>query len=1011
MAKEVYRIEIPIETTDKYSDGLKKAEKDVKAFESTTKKASKSNKELGSTSEDAAKSVSRVGTSARGSERDVTRFQSTIQKTRDRLRTLTSSKWELTIRAVDHATRVISGVNSFIHRVAGRSYNFTMRAVDMASRALGGIRRAITSIPAVVTIALSVIGVNKLKEATVGAAMNFEDYGVAMNHWLKGDQKAQKELMTWMGRKADKTPYNSADIFPAMTGAVALAGNDPGSIQRLTSSAIDMAALSGGQRSVEDAMQALTGAKMGNFQMMKGFGMQISKKDYDKMGWEGFIKHVEGVFQGGAEALAATGRGQLSTINGYMQSQFRMLGDGILEGMKPRLQAINDWLDDNQDKWGAWKDTLVKAGHEASEWAFSKLETGFNHIKTNYLENDDFKNLDFKGKIEFIMADISGWWSGTAKPTLDAWWESSGKPWAAEMGLTIGEAIFEGIKLGLSKGLSTLGDMWGNVNETAKEHGVFSKETATSAGGAGVATLGAGALTAMVLSPLLKGASGLFKGVGKVGGWAASASQWVMGKGGKGGTPPVTTTPKPSDGGKQTATKQPKPPKAPVILDQYGKPLPPSGVKPASTPKPTPTPKPSKLPKLPKGISGAMKKIPLLGTLLSAVAITNSTKEGMPGAIGALGGGLAGAKGGAMAGAAIGSVVPGVGTAIGAGVGGLVGGIGGSVGGEWLGGNWDLIKEKAADAAGWIGEKFNGAKEAASATLFNGEWWGEKWEGVKQTAASTVFSANWWAEQAGFVFGYLESTLFNGEWWSGHWDAVNGWASEKWEAATEIWEAAKVKIDETLFSGEWWGEKWGGVKDWTSAKWEEFSSVWETAKSKISETLFSSEWWSGKWGQVKGWAQSAWENIKGGFTVGQEKGREAGSSPPKYALGTGFHPGGPAIVGDGGGSELIRYPGGGITLSPSVSTLMNLPRGTSVLPHRQTEKVLAGVPAYADGIGFNSSPAIVGGGGGSVSAIHVNAPVSVTIEGSATDEEIINEVLSKFGKEMTAKLLEALANR
>jgi SLT domain-containing protein/phage-related protein/uncharacterized protein YoxC len=75
--------------------------------------------------------------------------------------------------------------------------------------------------------------------------------------------------------------------------------------------------------------------------------------------------------------------------------------------------------------------------------------------------------------------------------------------------------------------------------------------------------------------------------------------------------------------------------------------------------------------------------------------------------------------------------------------------------------------------------------------------------------------------------------------------------------------------------------------------------------------------------------------------------------PPKYAKGTSFHPGGPAIVGDGGGPELIRTPSGQIGLSPARSTLVYLPRGTEVLPHRETKALLESglLPAYKDGVG------------------------------------------------------------
>lgn len=75
--------------------------------------------------------------------------------------------------------------------------------------------------------------------------------------------------------------------------------------------------------------------------------------------------------------------------------------------------------------------------------------------------------------------------------------------------------------------------------------------------------------------------------------------------------------------------------------------------------------------------------------------------------------------------------------------------------------------------------------------------------------------------------------------------------------------------------------------------------------------------------------------------------------PPKYARGTDFHPGGLAIVGDGGGPELIRTPSGQIGLSPARSTLTYLPRGTEVLPYKQTKTLLESglFPAYKDGVG------------------------------------------------------------
>ncbi|ARK23311.1 hypothetical protein SporoP37_00470 [Sporosarcina sp. P37] len=87
-----------------------------------------------------------------------------------------------------------------------------------------------------------------------------------------------------------------------------------------------------------------------------------------------------------------------------------------------------------------------------------------------------------------------------------------------------------------------------------------------------------------------------------------------------------------------------------------------------------------------------------------------------------------------------------------------------------------------------------------------------------------------------------------------------------------------------------------------------------------------------------------------------------GGGPKAYAKGTRFHPGGDAIVGDGGGEELMRFPNGRMALSPATDTLLNLPRGTEVLSHRNTVSYLNQAPAYAEGIGFEEERAVLSEG-------------------------------------------------
>lgn len=79
---------------------------------------------------------------------------------------------------------------------------------------------------------------------------------------------------------------------------------------------------------------------------------------------------------------------------------------------------------------------------------------------------------------------------------------------------------------------------------------------------------------------------------------------------------------------------------------------------------------------------------------------------------------------------------------------------------------------------------------------------------------------------------------------------------------------------------------------------------------------------------------------------------------PKYAKGTDNHQGGLAVVSDGVGKnkrELIALPNGQMFLSPERETILNLPKGTSVLNGDATAQLLNTLPKYATGKGWLQS--------------------------------------------------------
>lgn len=70
---------------------------------------------------------------------------------------------------------------------------------------------------------------------------------------------------------------------------------------------------------------------------------------------------------------------------------------------------------------------------------------------------------------------------------------------------------------------------------------------------------------------------------------------------------------------------------------------------------------------------------------------------------------------------------------------------------------------------------------------------------------------------------------------------------------------------------------------------------------------------------------------------------------PTWATGTNFHPGGLAVLGDGGKQEPYLTPQGVWGISPATDTLFDLPRGTKVWPSVPRMKMELDIPHFATG--------------------------------------------------------------
>lgn len=361
-----------------------------------------------------------------------------VNETTKSLKTFGKTKVAPVVKIKDQASRKIGEISAKAKILGRLVLTPVVKVKDMMSSVLSRIKSSLLSLHGLAAITLAFVGVSKLSDSTVGAAMNFQKQEISMEHWLKGNLKLAQEATRWLEKFAAATPFEMTDLFPAMTRAIGITNGDLNISKRLVKLATNMAALTPG-KTIQDAMEALADAQMGEFERLKEFNMKVTQEQYKAMGgFTGMISKAERTFSGGADKLSQSAAGLLSTITDNINTFFRKTGEGILKSMMPRLKRITTWFAKHPKTVEKWKNELIKFGNQAGEFVFSRLEKAFDHVRKNYLDNPDFKKLTFAGKINFIMDDIS--------KGFQNWLNNGGADRIKDFGSTVGGLIGDGIK-------------------------------------------------------------------------------------------------------------------------------------------------------------------------------------------------------------------------------------------------------------------------------------------------------------------------------------------------------------------------------------------------------------------------------------------------------------------------------------------------------------------------------------------------------------------------------------
>lgn len=134
--------------------------------------------------------------------------------------------------------------------------------------------------------------------------------------------------------------------------------------------------------------------------------------------------------------MSQTAMGRLSTITDNIKTLFRQTGMGILEALKPRLETIVQWFNENKRTVERWKESLVRFGREGAERFLGFFDQTFTRFD-RMISNPEFQRLDFWGKVNFVWSDITS--------SLQTWLQGEGGQTLTEMGRTVASFIGQGL--------------------------------------------------------------------------------------------------------------------------------------------------------------------------------------------------------------------------------------------------------------------------------------------------------------------------------------------------------------------------------------------------------------------------------------------------------------------------------------------------------------------------------------------------------------------------------------
>lgn len=871
MAAETFRIEIPIDVEDNTEPGVSSAKRKVKSFD------------------------------------DVNR------KTQERLDKMNRTKYRVVLDALDRASSVIGAVRSKVGGFAGRTFSFTLKVLDIATAPLRGVLNLVTSIQGAV---LGATGAFAGIYQPMNLAGDYEQTVVAFNTLLGSAEKATKFLKEAQ-QFANTTPFEFPELLDSSKLLLAFGFQADNILDMMETIGDTSSGLGAGAEGIDRITRALGQMyAKGRVQaeellQLQEMGVPAAEILQQELGLtaeqvanignesvnasvaiQALLTGMDKRFGGMMANQSKTAKGMISTIKDTIQNNLiRNWGEGLWEGVKPGLEKVTTWLDENQDTVAEWGEAWKEAGANISKWVMDRID-GLRKTVSDLVNSQEWKDAESFGE------KVSLAWDKIIAEPFDAWWNSTAKAWLSEKAASIGHGLGSAISTGL---LGLLGIDVSDALADGKTVGSsfidgfaqgFDTEKITAAlktwadeNKEIVAAIGIG-IGAKMLGGIITGLGKLAELKNLFGGKGSKATEAA---GASGGSRYTTTTMNVTASvvnvygnsiGNRTSTSAnvagASGSSLPVLAGAGaggvgraligGAPLALPGGQLALPGEVATTAagggKAAWLAQAPGGVIGSLlaKAGVALGSGAStaagaAAAGAASIGGGILGGIGIIDGirniirgtqtsgkeaqdeyakggtkiGMVGA--GAATGAAIGAAFGGIGAVPGALVGAGVGGIGALLGGDSLG----QVISDALDEGGALSTFWENTKETA----------GNAWEAIKTGASD---AGTWVSEKLG---------------------SAGDWISEKWSGFSEwfdssVWTPVKdVGISAINIAAG----AWGSAKETISEGWADFSGWFdENIWTPVTEAAQNAgDWISERWTEAKQWISDGWSDFSSWF--------------------------------------------------------------------------------------------------------------------------------------------------